>query len=178
MSIRTILTPGDPVLNKKCHPVTRFDDKLADLLDDLKETLSEAGGVGLAAPQVGILRRAVIVVPDPEGDEMLELVNPEIVAQEGEQDGLEGCLSLPGLWGYVKRPNWVKVRAQDRYGNWFETEGTEMAARCFCHELEHLEGHMYDEHTDRLYTAEELDAIETEKNGGVPRRRRRRRRGA
>ena len=178
MSIRTILTQGDPVLNKKCHPVTRFDDKLADLLDDLKETLSEAGGVGLAAPQVGILRRAVIVVPDPEGDEMLELVNPEIVAQEGEQDGLEGCLSLPGLWGYVKRPNWVKVRAQDRYGNWFETEGTEMAARCFCHELEHLEGHIYDEHTDRLYTAEELDAIETEKNGGVPRRRRRRRRGA
>lgn len=178
MAIRTILTQDDPALNKVCHPVTRFDDKLADLLDDLKETLTQANGMGLAAPQVGILRRAVIVVPDPEGDEMLELVNPEIVAQEGEQDGLEGCLSLPGLWGYVKRPNWVKVRAQDRYGNWFETEGTEMAARCFCHELEHLEGHMYDEHTDRLYTAEELDAIETEKNGGVPRRRRRRRRGA
>lgn len=178
MSIRTILTQGDPALNKVCHSVTRFDDKLAALLDDLKETLSEAGGIGLAAPQVGILRRAVIVMPDPEQDEMIELVNPEIIAQEGEQDGLEGCLSIPGMWGYVKRPNWVKVRAQDRWGNWFETEGTEMAARCFCHELEHLEGHMYDEHTDQLYTAEELDAIETEKNGGVPKRRRRRRRGA
>ena len=120
MAIRTILTQGDPALNKKCHPVTKFDGKLGDLLDDLKETLAQANGMGLAAPQVGILRRAVIVVPDPEKDEMIELINPEIVAEEGEQDGLEGCLSIPGMWGYVKRPNWVKVRAQDRRGNWFE----------------------------------------------------------
>ena len=158
MAIRTILTQGDPALTKRCHTVTRFDGKLADLLDDLKETLAEAGGVGLAAPQVGIIRRAVIVMPDPEKDEMIELINPEILAQEGEEDGLEGCLSIPGMWGYVKRPTWVKVRAQDRDGNWFETEGSGLAARCFCHELEHLEGHTYDEHVDRLYPADEVEA--------------------
>lgn len=163
MAIRAILTQGDPALSKRCHPVTRFDDRLADLLDDLKETLTQANGVGLAAPQIGILRRAVIVVPDLEKGEMVELVNPEILAQEGEQDGLEGCLSIPGMWGYVKRPDWVKVRAQNRHGEWFETEGTGLAARCFCHELEHLEGHMYDEHTDRLYTTEELDEMEAER---------------
>ena len=157
MAIRTILTQGDSALSKICHPVTRFDDRLADLLDDLKETLEEAGGMGLAAPQVGILRRAAVVVLEDES--MVELINPEIIAQEGEQVGWEGCLSLPGMWGKVSRPNWVRVRAQDRDGNWFETEGEEMTARCFCHELAHLDGHMYDELTDRLYTAEELDEI-------------------
>lgn len=157
MAIRTILTQGDSALSKTCHPVTRFDDRLADLLDDLKETLEEAGGMGLAAPQVGILRRAAVVVLEDES--MVELINPEIIAQEGEQVGWEGCLSLPGMWGKVSRPNWVRVRAQDRDGNWFETEGEEMTARCFCHELAHLDGHMYDELTDRLYTAEELDEI-------------------
>ena len=157
MAIRTILTEGDPALNKVCHPVTKFDDKLADLLDDLKETLAKANGLGLAAPQVGILRRAVIVVDG--NDQMLELVNPEIIDQKGEQDGLEGCLSVPGKWGYVKRPDWVKVRAQDRHGEWFEVEGTELTARCFCHELGHLDGHLYVELTDRLYTNEELDAM-------------------
>ena len=162
MAIRKILTQGDPALNKVCHPVTKFDDKLSDLLDDLRETLDSAKGVGLAAPQVGILRRAVIVVPDPEVDEMIELVNPEILAQEGEQDGLEGCLSIPGMWGYVKRPTWVKVRAQDRFGNWFEVEGADLAARCYCHELDHLDGHMYDEHVDQLYTSEEVDAMLSE----------------
>lgn len=176
MAIRTILTQGDPALNKRCHPVTKFDSKLANLLDDLRETLSDANGVGLAAPQVGILRRAVIVVPDPEKDEMVELVNPEILAQEGEVDGLEGCLSIPGMWGYVKRPTWVKVRAQDRHGNWFETEGSDLAARCFCHELEHLEGHMYDEHVDQLYTAEEIDAMMDGEDQEKERRGRRRRR--
>lgn len=173
MAIRTILTQGDPALNKRCHPVTRFDSKLADLLDDLKETLSAANGVGLAAPQVGILRRAVIVVPDPEKDEMVELVNPEILAREGEEDGLEGCLSIPGMWGYVKRPTWVRVRAQDRRGDWFEMEGTDLAARCFCHELEHLDGHMYDEHVDRLYTAEEVDAMMSEEEREENERRKR-----
>ena len=132
-------------------------DGLADLLDDMKETLAKANGVGLAAPQVGILRRAVIVVNDQ--DEMLELVNPEILAQEGEQEGLEGCLSLPGKWGYVKRPEWVKVKAQDRTGAWFEVEGTGLTARCFCHELSHLDGHLYSELCDRLYTSDELDEI-------------------
>ena len=160
MAIRTILTEGDPALNKVCHPVTKFDDKLADLLDDLKDTLAKANGLGLAAPQVGILRRAVIVVDD--SGEMLELVNPQIIAQEGEQDGLEGCLSVPGKWGYVKRPQWVKVKAQDRHGNWFEAEGSAVTARCFCHELSHLDGHLYVELTDRLYTSEELDAMAEE----------------
>ncbi len=159
MAIRTILTVGDPALTKKCHPVTKFDEKLAGLLDDLKQTLAEANGLGLAAPQVGILRRAVVVVTDLDTGSMLELVNPEIIAQEGEQDGLEGCLSVPGKWGYVKRPQWVRVRAQDRDGNWFETEGSDVVARCFCHELSHLDGHLYTELTDRLYTSEELDAM-------------------
>ena len=157
MAIRTILTKGDPALNKVCHPVTKFDEKLAVLLDDLKETLAAANGVGLAAPQVGILRRAVIVVN--EAGEMMELVNPEIIAQQGEQDGLEGCLSVPGMWGYVKRPEWVKVKAQDRNGKWFEAEGSGLTARCFCHELSHLDGHLYTELTDHLYTSEELDRM-------------------
>ena len=160
MAIRTILTEGEPALAKVCHPVTKFDGKLADLLDDLKETLARANGLGLAAPQVGILRRAVIVVDGD--DQMLELVNPEIVDQKGEQDGLEGCLSVPGKWGYVKRPEWVKVKAQDRTGQWFEVEGTGITARCFCHELAHLDGHLYVELTDRLYTGEELDAMMAE----------------
>ena len=160
MAIRTILTEGEPALTKKCHPVTKFDGKLADLLDDLKETLARANGLGLAAPQVGILRRAVIVVDGD--DQMLELVNPEILDQKGEQDGLEGCLSVPGKWGYVKRPEWVKVKAQDRTGQWFEVEGTGITARCFCHELAHLDGHLYVELTDRLYTGEELDAMMAE----------------
>ena len=160
MAIRTILTEGEPTLTKKCHPVTKFDGKLADLLDDLKETLARANGLGLAAPQVGILRRAVIVVDGD--DQMLELVNPEILDQKGEQDGLEGCLSVPGKWGYVKRPEWVKVKAQDRTGQWFEVEGTGITARCFCHELAHLDGHLYVELTDRLYTGEELDAMMAE----------------
>ena len=157
MAIRTILTEEDPVLHKKCHPVTRFDAKLGRLMDDLKETLAHANGAGLAAPQVGILRRAVVVV-DAE-DQMLELINPEIIWTEGEQDGLEGCLSVPGRWGMVKRPMKARVRAQDRDGNFFEVEGEEIVARCFCHEIEHLDGHLFTEHTDRLYTNEELDEL-------------------
>lgn len=157
MAVREILTRGESALTKVCHPVTKFDQKLWDLIDDMKETLAEAGGVGLAAPQVGILRRVVIVIN--EADEVLELVNPEIVAQQGEQDGLEGCLSVPGMWGYVKRPQWVRVKAQDRNGSWFETEGEGLTARCFCHELAHLDGHLYTELTDHLYTTEELDQM-------------------
>ena len=157
MAIRPIVTQGDPVLNKVCHSVTKFDEKLAILLDDMKETLTQARGLGLAAPQVGILRRVAIVVN--ENDEMLELVNPEILEQSGEQTGLEGCLSVPGLWGYVTRPDWVKVKAQDRDGNWFEVEGYDLTARCFCHELGHLDGHLYSELCDKLYNNEELDEL-------------------
>ncbi|OUQ80561.1 peptide deformylase [Flavonifractor sp. An100] len=164
MAIREIVKKGDPVLGKMCHPVTKFDEKLADLLDDLKQTLAEANGLGLAAPQVGILRRAVIVIN--ERGEMLELVNPEILEQSGEQDGLEGCLSVPGMWGYVKRPDWVKVRAQDRKGDWFEVEGRDITARCFCHELSHLDGHLFTELCEKLYTSEELDAMVEEQEEG------------
>ncbi len=157
MALRTILVKGDPALGKVCRPVDKFDHRLHILLDDLKETLAQAKGVGLAAPQVGILRRAVIVVN--ENDEMMELVNPVIIHQEGEQDGFEGCLSVPNLYGQVKRPMKVRVRAQDRNGEVFEVEGEEIVARCFCHELEHLDGHLFVEHTDHLYTGEELDAM-------------------
>ena len=157
MAIREILKKGEPALSKVCHPVTVFDQKLWDLLDDMKETLADAGGLGLAGPQVGILRRVAIVVN--EKDEMLELVNPEIIAQQGEQDGLEGCLSVPGLWGFVKRPAWVKVKALDRNGKEFEAEGTEITARCFCHELAHLDGHLYTELAGKLYNSEELEQM-------------------
>ena len=157
MALRKILTQGDPALEKVCRPVEKFDQKLHWLLDDMKETLENAGGVGLAAPQVGILRR-VVVVEDAEG-QMIELVNPVIVEQSGEQEGWEGCLSVPGKYGWVERPNVVSVRDQDRHGNFFESTGEELVARCFCHELGHLDGHMYTELTDRLYTAEELDEI-------------------
>ena len=157
MALRTILTDNDPALHKVCRPVTNFDGRLHDLIDDQKETLANANGAGLAAPQVGILRRVVIVVDEQEN--MLELVNPEIIAQEGEQEGFEGCLSVPGRWGIVKRPQKAKVRAQDRNGNFFEVEGEDIVARCFCHELEHLDGHLFTEHTDRLYTNEELDEM-------------------
>ncbi|MCI5703729.1 peptide deformylase [Candidatus Pseudoscillospira sp. SGI.172] len=157
MAIREILTDKDPALHKKCHPVTRFDAKLGLLLDDMKETLAHANGAGLAAPQIGILRRVVVVVDG--SDQMLELVNPEILAEEGEQDGLEGCLSVPGYYGFVKRPMKVRVKAQDRTGTWFEAEGEEIVARCFCHETEHLDGHVFTEHADKLYTTEELDQL-------------------
>ena len=157
MGLRKILTDQDPALHKVCRPVEKFDRKLEKLLDDMKETLADANGVGLAAPQVGILRRVVIVIN--EADEVLELVNPEIVAQQGEQDGLEGCLSVPGLWGFVKRPEWVKVKAQDRFGREYEAEGTGLTARCFCHELAHLDGHLYTELTEKLYNSEELDEL-------------------
>ncbi|HIS52814.1 MAG TPA: peptide deformylase [Candidatus Onthomonas avicola] len=158
--IREIIRKGDPALNKKCHPVTRFDGKLARLLDDLKETLIDSGGAGLAAPQVGILRRVVVVLN--EAEEIYELVNPTIVSSSGEQTGFEGCLSLPGRWGVVTRPMTVRVRAQDRAGNWFEVEEQGLTARCFCHELDHLDGHLFDELCDRTYTTEELEQMEQE----------------
>lgn len=157
MAIREILTDQDPVLHKKCHSVTQFDQRLWDLIDDMRATLEDAGGAGLAAPQVGILRRVVVLYDGEE--QLLELVNPELMEQEGEQDGLEGCLSVPGLWGYVKRPEKVRVKAQDRNGNWFETAGEGVVARCFCHEIEHLDGHVFTEHVDRIYTSEEVEQI-------------------
>ena len=158
MGLRKILTTKDPALHKVCKPVTVFDKKLHKLLDDMKETLLDAGGVGLAAPQVGILRRVIVVDVGAEEPELLELVNPELLETSGEQCGAEGCLSVPGKYGLVKRPNFAKVRAQDRDGNWFEAEGEELIARCFCHELDHLDGIVYTEIMDRFLTDEELNA--------------------
>ena len=155
MALRKIVEQGDPCLNKVCRPVTEFNGRLHELLDDLLETLADANGAGLAAPQVGVLRR-VCVVMDEDSEEYLELVNPEIVAQSGEQTGLEGCLSVPGKWGIVTRPERVRVRAQDRDGNWFEVEGEELTARAFCHEIDHLDGHLYTEHIDHFLSDEEL----------------------
>ncbi len=153
MGLRNILTDKEPALHKVCKPVVKFDERLHKLLDDMRETLIDAGGVGLAAPQVGILRRVVLV---DTGDEILELVNPSLLETDGEQIGPEGCLSVPGKYGLVKRPYYAKVRAQDRFGNWFEAEGEELTARCFCHEFDHLDGILYTEVMERYLSEEEL----------------------
>ena len=157
MGIRKILTDKEPALHKVCKPVTEFDKKLHKLLDDMADTLEKANGVGLAAPQVGILRRVVIV---DTGEEILELVNPTLVETDGEQEGPEGCLSVPGKYGLVKRPYYAKVRAQDRFGEWYEAEAEELIARCFCHELDHLDGIVYTQVMERWLTEEELEADE------------------
>jgi peptide deformylase len=153
MGLRKILTDKEPALHKVCKPVTAFDSKLHKLLDDMRETLIDSNGVGLAAPQVGILRRVVLV---DVGDEIIELVNPSLLETDGEQVGPEGCLSVPGKYGLVKRPYYVKVRAQDRNGEWYEAEGEELIGRCFCHELDHLDGIVYTEVMERFLTEDEL----------------------
>ena len=155
MGLRKILTDKEPALHKVCKPVTNFDRKLHTLLDDMRETLIESNGVGLAAPQVGILRRVVLV---DTGEEILELINPSLVETDGEQIGPEGCLSVPGRYGLVKRHYYAKVRAQDRDGQWYEAEAEELIARCFCHELDHLDGIIYTEVMERFLTDEELEA--------------------
>ena len=153
MGLRKILTVDEPALHKVCKPVTEFDKKLHKLLDDMRDTLIDAQGVGLAAPQIGILRRVVVV---DTGEEILELINPTLLQTSGEQEGAEGCLSVPGKYGLVKRPYYATVRAQDRNGNWFEYDGEELTARCFCHELDHLDGIIYTEVMERYLTDEEL----------------------
>lgn len=158
MALRKIVTVGDPILKKTCRTVTKFDDRLAMLIDDMIETMHEANGVGLAGPQVGVLRRVVVV---DTGEEDLELVNPEIIETgEETQTGLEGCLSVPGQYGVVTRPNFVVVRAQDRFGDWYEYEGEALIARAFCHELAHLDGQLYTEVAERMLTPEELAELE------------------
>ena len=164
MGLRTIIQDDDPGLLKKSRPVTDFNARLHKMLDDMRETLLDANGLGLAAPQVGVLRRAVLVVDltiDAEdmSEQIIELINPEIVASSGEQSGHEGCLSLPGVYGIVKRPDTVKVRAQDRNGNTFEVIGTGLTARAFCHELDHLEGTIFTQLAERILTPEELDEL-------------------
>ena len=140
MAIREIRLHGDDILSKVCKPVVKFDKKLHILLDDMYETMQAQEGVGLAAPQVGIIKRAVVI---DVGDGVIELINPEIIETSGTQNGPEGCLSVPGVYGEVERPMHVKAKAQDRDGNWFEIEGDELLARAICHECEHLDGKLF-----------------------------------
>lgn len=155
MGIRKIRYEGDPVLRKQCKAVDKMTPRLLQLIDDMFDTMYEANGVGLAAPQVGILKRIVVI--DIGNDEPLVLINPEILEQSGEQTGEEGCLSLPGKVGTVTRPNYVKCRAYDENMEQFEVEGTELLARAICHELDHLDGIVYTEVMERFLTEEELE---------------------
>jgi len=153
MAIRNIVKEGDEILTKICRPVEKFDSKLGILLDDMYETMKD-DGVGLAAPQVGILRRIVVI---DVGEGPVELMNPVITEQSGEQEGAEGCLSCPGQYGIVIRPMHVKVKAQDRKGKSFEVEGEELLARAFCHEIDHLDGIMFKSRATRMLDSSELE---------------------
>lgn len=152
MALRHILKDGDPALHKVCRPVTEFDERLSQLLDDLADTLHHSEGVGLAAPQVGVLRRVFVM---DFGDGILEVVNPEIVDTKGAQEGPEGCLSFPGEYGIVRRPKKVKLEAQDRHGNWFTFTGEDLSARCICHENDHLDGIVFKQHVIRMLGPDE-----------------------
>ncbi len=151
MAIRNIRTEEDPILRKKSREVEKFDDRLHELLDDMAETMYNADGVGLAAVQVGVLRRVVII---DVGDGLIELINPEIIEIDGIQCDVEGCLSLPGKQAYTMRPMTVKVKAQNRNGNWCVYKGSELKAKAFCHEIDHLDGILY---VDKIAKQEEID---------------------
>ena len=140
MALRKVVEIGDPILNKKCRPIEKFDDKLATLIDDMFKTMYAANGVGLAGPQVGMLKRVVVI---DVGDGPMELVNPEIVMTQGEQRVSEGCLSVPGKYGVCSRPAKVQVKAQNRNGKWQVFTGEDLKARCFCHEIDHLDGILF-----------------------------------
>jgi len=172
MAIRNILRGDDPALRKNSRPVTDFNRRLHVLVDDMRETLLEANGLGLAAPQVGVLRRAVLIVDtdivsENPGDQIIELINPEILENSGEQTGSEGCLSIPGVYGIVTRPDYVKVKAQDRYGAYFEICCKELTARAACHEIDHLNGIIFTTLTDHILTEEELEELANEKEEKV-----------
>ncbi len=161
MAIRKIRESGDDILNKVCKEVKEMNYRTRLLIDDMFETMYESGGVGLAAPQVGILKRIVVI--DCTGEDPILLINPQIIETSGEQRGYEGCLSIPGKSGIVTRPNVVKVRAQNIDMEWFEIEGEELLARAFCHELDHLDGHLYSELAEGpLVNNEELEGEEAE----------------
>lgn len=154
MALRKILTDKDEILHKVCKPVEAFDEKLGQLLDDMHETLDKAQGVGLAAPQIGLCRRLFIMHLD---DERIEAINPQILKEKGKQYVLEGCLSCPDRWGYVNRPMKVTLRAQDRNGEWFEREFTELGAQCTRHEYDHLDGHVFTEIVKEFVRPEEVE---------------------
>lgn len=157
MAILNILKEGEEALRKKCRPVEEITPRILQLLDDMHETLEKAQGVGLAAPQVGVLRRIVIV---EIGDKKYEMINPEIIATKGKQEEIEACLSVPEKYGLVKRPAWVKVRATDRNGNVYEAEGDGLMARCFCHELDHLDGTLYIDKAIEMYDPDDIEDAE------------------
>lgn len=152
MALRKILTDKDEALHKVCRPVEKFDVKLAQLLDDMHETLDKAQGVGLAAPQVGICRRIFIMHLDE--NTIIEAINPEITLKEGKQRVEEGCLSCPNIWGYVTRPMRCRLKAQDRNGNWWERDFTELGAQCVNHEYDHLDGHVFTEIVEEFFVPE------------------------
>lgn len=163
MALRNILTEENPALRKVCRPYTAFDERLHQLLDDMKETLSQANGVGLAAPQVGIIRRACIVmetnVPEGEDEYFIELVNPEIIERDGEQEGGEGCLSLPERYGVVKRRTMSKSAHRIGTATRLRSKGTGLTARCFCHEIDHLDGVLFTDRATHMYTDEEMEEL-------------------
>lgn len=155
MALRKIVTKEDPILRKISRKVEKFDKRLWDLLDDMKETLYKAEGAGLAAPQVGVLKRVVVI---DVGDGYIELVNPEITEKSEEiQEEAEGCLSVPGEFGVTRRPKWVIVKAQNREGQWVIYKGEDLKARCFCHELDHLDGTLYIDNVVRMLEADEVE---------------------
>lgn len=156
MAIRNIIKEGDPFLNKVSRPVEKFDKRFAQLLDDMIETMKEADGVGLAAPQVGVLKRAVVI---DIGEGPIELVNPVFLEQSGEQECVEGCLSSPGQYGVTKRPQHVKVRAQNRNGETFELEGEDLLSTVCCHEIDHLDGILFKSHVIHMLDKEELEHL-------------------
>jgi len=156
MAILNIVKEGDEALRKVCRPVTEITPRIKQILDDMLETLIDSGGVGLAAPQVGILRRIVIV---DDGEKYIELINPEITEREGEQEEMEGCLSVPDVWGITHRPMRVKGRALNRDGEEFTFEGEGLTARCFCHELDHLDGKLFVDEALHILTPEEVEEI-------------------
>lgn len=151
MAIRNILNEREDALHRVCRPVTNFDERLWQLLDDMAETLHKADGCGLAAPQVGILRRAFVM---DFGDGIIEVINPEIVERKGKQEDVEGCLSCPGEFGITRRPRRVKLKAQNRHGEEFTMEGEDLMARCICHETDHLDGILFKEHVIRMLDPE------------------------
>lgn len=167
MALRNILKIGEERLRKHSRTVTVFDDRLHQIVDDMRDTLIDSGGVGLAAPQVGILRRIVLVMDTnkeelTDEEQIIELINPEIIEVSGSQTGAEGCLSVPGEYGIVTRPEEVTVKAQDRFGNEFTVSGYGLTARCFCHECDHLDGVLFVDKAERMLDPEELGVDDDE----------------
>lgn len=159
MALLNIIKKGDETLRKKCKPVGDITPRILTLLDDMRDTLIDSEGVGLAAPQVGILRRIALVIDTNDEDKIYELINPEIIETEGEQEGVEGCLSVPGEWGINRRPMKVTVKAMDRNGEEFTVTGEGLTARCFCHEIDHLDGILYTDKSERMLTKDEIEEI-------------------